>query len=224
MVMKVDFVLKGSTPLLFHADDVEAADELSEWRKDTANKNFSVPGDDRSPAWTWITYLYQNGQHLAWPSYNLMVGLRQAGAQVILKKQKTFKEITQSGIVMESEFLEFTTGGKQVPAGPIWDLKSHPTNFKRHAEAAKKMGFVLFVKRATVGRAKHVRVRARFNDWTVRGSLTVMVPEITFDRLEQLFETAGRGGQGDWRPACKTPGPFGMFTATLKRARESAAA
>jgi hypothetical protein len=217
-VYRVDFSLTGHTAILYHADDVEASDELQAWRKDPSNKKLSVPGDDRSPAWTWITYLYHDGDHLAWPSYNLMVGLRAAGAQMILKRQKTFKEVSQSGITMDSEFLTFTTGGKQLPFKPFADLKASAKNFKAHAEFARAHGFKLFIKRAVVGKAKHVRVRARFDEWAMRGSLTVHAPEITFEILERLFDIAGRGGQGDWRPNCKTPGPFGMFAAELKQA------
>ena len=38
--MNVNFELTGLMPLIMHQDDVEAADTLSEWRKDPANKNF----------------------------------------------------------------------------------------------------------------------------------------------------------------------------------------
>ena len=92
--MKVAFELTGEMPLLMHSDDVEAADELKEWRKDPANKDLSVAGDDRSPAWTWQTYLYSDGEHVTIPGANLMVNLRTAATQIILKKQKTFKELS----------------------------------------------------------------------------------------------------------------------------------
>ena len=45
------YTLTGIAPLLHHKDDVELSDELSAWRLDPANKNLSVKGDDRSPAW-----------------------------------------------------------------------------------------------------------------------------------------------------------------------------
>jgi hypothetical protein len=51
----------------------------------------------------------------------------------------------------------------------------------------------------------------------VRGEVTILAPEITFGNLETLFSLAGNVGLGDWRPGCKTPGSFGMFTATLKQ-------
>ena len=44
-----------------HQDDVELGDELKEWRKDPANSNLSTPGDDRTPPWTWKSYIYNDG-------------------------------------------------------------------------------------------------------------------------------------------------------------------
>ena len=54
---KVAFELVGEMPLLMHWDNIEGGDTLKEWRQDPKNKNQSVPGDDRSPSWTWQTYL-----------------------------------------------------------------------------------------------------------------------------------------------------------------------
>jgi len=216
--MNVDFELTGTMPILFHADDVEAGDELVSWRRNPENKNLSVAGDDRSPAWTWQTYLYTDGESLCWPAQNIMIGLRTGGAQFILKKQKTFKEATQSGLLITGEFCEFEGNGKQIKMESIKKLRDLP--FRAQAEAAKDLGFRLFVKRAKIGTAKHVRVRARFEKWKVRGSLQVLVPEITFEILEGIFAYAGRAGQGDWRPSSpKSPGPFGMFEAKLKKSK-----
>lgn len=218
--MKVEFQLTGLTALLFHSDDVQASDELKEWREDTQNKNKSIRGDDRSPPWTWTTYLYTDGENIVWPSYNLSVGLRQAGAQILMpnKRGKTFKEVAVSGIQPTAEFLEFTSGGKVIPVAPFAKLRDNEADFAKHVEAARANGFRLFSKRAKIGMAKHVRVRARFDQWEMRGSVIVTATDvINMDKLQELFDIAGRGGQGDWRPACKTPGPFGQFTAKLKK-------
>ena len=179
--MKVDFTLTGTMPLLMHQDDVEAADSVKEWQKDPANKNLSVAGDDRSPAWTWQTYCYHDGESLALPSQNIMVALRQAGTQMILKKQKTFKEISQSGLVITDEYCEFTIDGKSVSIDSILKLKEQP--FKKQMESVNKFGFRLFVKRAKVGTSKHIRVRPRFDKWEVKGSVLIIAPEITFEHL-----------------------------------------
>lgn len=211
------FTLKGITPLLMHADNVEAASTLEEWRKSPSNKNLSVPGDDRSPAWTWQTYLYRDeAGMIAMPADNVMVALRQAGAKMTLKRQTTFKAITQSGLLCTDEMLEFSNAGKQISsAGFASDMDDKFTDQKK---AVEKAGFELLVKRASIGAKKHVRVRPMFRSWAVSGVIQIMAPEITFDSLQMLFDLAGDVGLCDWRPGCKTPGRFGMFEATVTKA------
>jgi RNase P/RNase MRP subunit p29 len=197
-----------------HNDDVEAASMLDRWRKDPAHKNVSVPGDDRSPAFTWQTYLYGDSGKVVMPSANLMVCLRQAGAKMTLKRQTTFKAITQSGLLTASDCLEFRCGGKELALSPLESIREKP--FDVHKQTAATHGFELLVKRALVGTKKHVRVRPMFRSWEVRGEIMILAPEISFSNLETLFGLAGSVGMGDWRPGGKTPGSFGMFTATLK--------
>jgi len=211
------FTLKGITPLLMHADDVEAASTLDEWRKSPGNKNLSVPGDDRSPGWTWQTYLYrdENGM-IAMPADNVMVALRQAGAKMTLKRQTTFKAITQSGLLCTDEMLEFTNGGKQISSAGF--ASNMDDKFSDQKKSVEKAGFELLIKRAKVGTSKHVRVRPMFRSWAVSGVIQIMAPEITFDSLQMLFDLAGDVGLCDWRPGCKTPGRFGMFEATVTKA------
>lgn len=210
---KFQFTLNGFMPLLMHADNIEGSDDLQEWRKQPANKGVSVAGDDRSPAWTWQTYCYHDGEHIVMPSENVMVALRQAGAQMILKKQKTFKEITQSGLLISSEGCEFRIDGKQIKWSDIVAMREK--TFSEQAAECRKIGFELFVKRARVGTSKHVRVRPKFKAWTVSGEILVLKQEITGDILQQLFELAGKAGLCDWRPAGKTPGPYGQADATV---------
>lgn len=212
----VQFTLTGRMPLLMHADDVESADLLESWRKDPSNKNSSRAGDDRSPSWTWQTYCYSDGTHLAMPAENVMVALRQAGTQMILKKQKTFKEITQSGLLIATEYCEFFSNGKQVPVSAVDGLREK--TFSEQRAGAKKLGFDLFIKRARVGTSKHIRVRPRFDKWEVRGMMHILKPELTFEVVQQLFDLAGSVGICDWRPGCKTPGPYGMFSSKVTAA------
>ena len=209
------FELQGKMPLLMHADDVESADELEAWRKAPENKNRSKAGDDRSPAWTWQTYLYSDGEHVAMPAANIMVALRTSGTQLILKRQKTFKELSQSGLLIETEMCDFLVGGRQISMAEIIAIRDQ--EFRDQATAAREMGFSLFVRRAAIGRSKHVRVRPRFDNWSVRGVIHVLSPDISDEILEKLFELAGRAGLCDWRPSGKTPGPFGMFTSEISR-------
>ena len=211
--MKIAFELTGTMPLLMHADLVEEADKLEAWRKAPENKNVSKPGDDRSPPWTWQSYLYTDGEHVVMPQDNLMVCLRMAATQLILKKQKTFKEISQSGMLMDSEYLTFRNAGKQIAVADLLAIRELP--FQSQADAARDLGFRLWIKRARVGQAKHIRVRPRFESWSVSGSVVVTAQEITVEVLQKMFQLAGRVGLCDWRPGCKTPGPFGMFTAVI---------
>jgi hypothetical protein len=88
--------------------------------------------------------------------------------------------------------------------------------FVEQADMARELGFRLFIKRAKIGTSKHVRVRPRFDQWTARGEVVTTKQELTFDAVSKLFELAGSVGLCDWRPGCKTPGPFGMFTSRLK--------
>jgi len=217
--MKVAFELKGLTALLPHNDDVTASDRLEAWRKAPENKGISRAGDDRSPSWTWHEYLYDDGENVSIPSQNLMTCLRSAGSQMILKKQKTFKEISQAGMGVFAEYLDFRVGDSKasIPIASVRELRD--LTFEEQADAVRDLGFRLFVKRARIGTSKHVRVRARFDNWHASGEIIVRASaqELTFERVSKLFELAGQVGLCDWRPGCKTPGPFGMFKSTVKQ-------
>lgn len=214
--MRFQFTITGRTPLLMHANNIEAADKLDAWRKDPANKNASKAGDDRSPAWTWLAYLYHDGQQLTIPEDNLAVCLRQAGSRIVMKKQKTFKESAVSGLWMEQDHMPLICNEKPIPVKPLESLEKQ-TSYPSHLEAVRKMGFDLFAKRAKIGQSMHVRVRPRFEQWGITGAVEITAEEITAEVLEQIFNEAGKLGLGDWRPGCKTPGRFGMFETKLKR-------
>jgi hypothetical protein len=217
-VYKANVTLTGLTPLLMHRDDVIMADKLQRWRKDPANKNLSVNGDDRSPPWTWMTYLYSDGKHVALPADNLMACFRDAGARVTLQKTTSMKAVSQSGLYIEQEFADLFVAGKQIPLVAIDALQS--LAFEQQQEAVAKLGFKLHLKRAGVGKAKHVRVRPCFPRWSIRFQIEVLAKEITRAHLERLINLAGdEKGLGDWRPGAPKggqPGRFGCFTAEIK--------
>jgi hypothetical protein len=219
--MKVEFELVGKTAMLMHADDVDAADALEAWRKNPVNKNMSKPGDDRTPPWTWQAYLYTDGEFVAMPADCIMVCLRNAGARIPMKGKKTYKEVTQSGMVVTQEFCDLLVNDEKIPIEKMsWQHSADGIlngSYKEHCKLAEKHGFRLFAKRARIGQAKHIRVRPRFDRWKIRGTLSVFAPELGFDVLKQIFEIAGQVGLCDWRPGCKTPGSYGMFEATLKK-------
>ena len=148
------------------------------------------------------------------PTQNIMTALRTAGAQMILKKQKTFKELTQSGLLIDTDWCDFFNNGKKIRWSDICELRE--MSFSEQAAAVKKLGFDLDVRRVRVGTSKHVRVRPVFRNWSVSGEITVLKQEITFDVLKQLFDLAGKAGLGDWRPSGKTPGSKGQSVVTVE--------
>jgi len=217
-MQKYHFTLTGETPLLMHSDDVEQADRLIAWRKDPANANLSKPGDDRTPPWTWQTYVYTDDSHVVMPCDNLMVSLRQAGAQFKIKGNKTYKSVTQTGMMIDQLGMPVLVNGKPITKA---DVQAIDGAFSEHVEMAQSLGFSLFVKRAKVGQSKHIRVRPRFDQWSVEGDLTVLVEELQGTILRQIFENAGfYVGLGDWRPSSpKSPGPFGKFSVKLEKTK-----
>lgn len=214
-----EVTLKGKTPLLMHADNIEWADSMEAWKNSPANKKGSKAGDDRSPAWRWLGSLYHDDKFIVMPSDNLSRCFMEGGAMVPVpggKNGKTFKSQSQSGMMTGEAVWPLMVNGKLVDAQTILDLKEE-NDFAAHKHVCEKHGFMLFVKRAKIGASKHIRVRPRFDNWACTGSIVVWDDQITEDVLRDILEYAGRyKGLGDWRPGGKTPGPHGMFEATVK--------
>lgn len=221
--MIYDFEFTGQMPLLMHRDNIEGQDEVTAWQNSEHGKKVSKKGDDRSPAWLWHTYLYTDGQHITMPADNIMSALRFGGQKVTVgDTRKTFKELSQSGLFLVEEHYPLLVGGKPIPIAKIEAIRELP--FPEQAEKVKKLGFALFMKRATIGKAKHIRVRPRFDEWAIRGQIQVLDPVITGESLAKILDATGRlAGFGDWRPGAeypRKPGPFGTFTVTqLKPAK-----
>lgn len=218
-MLNVKVVIKGLTPLLMHADNIEWADMMEEWRKDPSNKAMSKAGDDRTPPFRWIGSLNTDGQIVTIPSEYIMRCLMEGGAQVPTGKgKKTFKAQSQSGLLCP-EFhwpLHINGSGATINMSDINDLKTK-AHFVEHVEGARKLGFSLFIKRVRVGQSKHIRVRPRFEQWSTEGRIVIMDEAITVKILRQILELAGRyKGLGNWRPGSPTPGQFGMFEATVE--------
>jgi hypothetical protein len=218
---KFDIVLTGIRPLLMHYDNIEWADRISvardQIRRDN-KANFSA-GDDRCPPDTWKGYMYNDvaGQYVTLPTDNLRTCLTKAGAMITLQKQTTFKRLVASGILFEDVDTQFGYGPKGVSLA-MADVNKIAGDFNTQLAAVRKMGFDLMTKRAAVGASKHVRVRPIFRQWTVRTSIIVVDDQITNAALDEMWRLAGlRIGLGDWRPSSpKSPGPYGMFTVTVK--------
>lgn len=221
MSARYKITLTGKQPLLLHRDNIDWQQRLLAWRTDPANKKKSVPGDDRSPGWTWIGSLYVSEGKLVVDSDNLMTMLREGGARCPQpgRAGKTYKRETQSGIVIDSLAWPLIVGGNSIPSAQFEEL-ANEDDFGKHQAAAEKAGFTLFVKRARVGQAKHVRVRPRFDSWQLCGTLTVLDTDTITDRvISDVLTFAGAySGLGDWRPSSpKSPGFFGTFTPTIEK-------
>lgn len=213
--------LEGTTPLLMHQDNLDFGKVLAKFQRDPANKNASVAGDDRTPAFTWLGYAYVEGGKFVIMADNLMTMLREGGTKCPTGKGKgTFKALTQTGIVVDQSSWPLLINGKAVPFAPFEALMDE-SDFAVHEETATKHGFALFSKRAKIGTSKHVRVRPRFDSWAAQGTVTVLDDLITEETLQTILTFAGRySGLGDWRPSSPTkPGRFGTFTAAVKQVR-----
>ena len=211
--------LTGITPLLLHADNFKFREKVKTWIKRPENKSMSVAGDDRSPAFTWIGYCYFNNGKVCMPSDNLMTLFRDAGKKVPTgKKGASFKLLMAAGLLIDQIAWDVETWGEDgvvrtVSEKEIMALMNEP-DFSKHEEAAEKMGFVLFPKSAKIMKAKNIRVRPRFNNWRISGTITVLDDSITQDVLDDILRVAGMFvGCGDWRPGSPmSPGSWGKFT------------
>lgn len=213
--------MKGEAPLLMHADDLSWRGELDKWLRDPENKRQSKAGDDRTPAWKWLGYCYHDGKVLGIPSDNLMTALREGGAKVPTgKKGQTYKRQSQSGIIVDQMLWPIETAKGAVKWDNVAALRDE-SSYEAHEDAVKHLGFWLFAKGAKVGTSKHIRVRPRFDAWSCRGSVTVVDETISDEVLKLIFDMAGiYCGLGDWRPSSPSkPGPFGRFTAEVRRSK-----
>lgn len=210
--------LTGQTPLLLHHDNIGWSGAMQEWSSE--NKQDSVAGDDRSPAWRWVGCLYVEGDSVVIPSDNLMTVIREGAKRCLVgggRGKQSFKARSQSGMIVDQSSWPILVNGAPIQWEPISALMNERV-FAKQEQAVRKMGFELFVKRAVVGASKHVRVRPRFNSWSVSGSITVFDDLITDKVVQSIFTNAGAFvGLGDWRPASpKSPGPFGKFTSDVQ--------
>ena len=213
--------LTGIMPLLMHADNIEWADQMERWKNDPANKKRSKAGDDRSPAFRWIGSLYHNGQEIAMSADNLGKCLMEGGALVPVpggRSGKTFKAQSQSGCLVVEDFWPLQVNGQTIPWARIQPLMEEE-DYAVHQAVVADLGFMLFLKRARIGQQKHIRVRPRFDTWSIAGTIRVTDEQITQTVLQQILTYAGEyKGLGDWRPGAPTPGHHGMFRAVVEPA------
>lgn len=211
-------VLTGTSPLIMHKADEVWADFVRKWQKDPKNRDMSVKGDDRSPAFTWLGKMYHDGKHVGVDADNLMTMFRDGGKRCPAPKGKgTLKAATQSGITVDQLCWPITVNGKMIPVEPLMALKDE-TDFDKQTANAAQYGIELFPKRAAQTPTSRVlRVRPRFHNWSISGTITVVDPQLTQEVLQAILDHAGFFcGLCDWRPgAPKAPGQFGRFSAQL---------
>lgn len=228
---RYEVTLKGQSPMLMHKDNIEFGEKIKKWQKDPKNKDLSVAGDDRSPAWTWLSYVYNDGKNFCMDVDNIMACLRDGGAKVKHPNSKgSLKTQTQSGIIAEGIAWDLLVAAdekseyKQIPWKVFAEMEGE-TDFEKHVAMAEKYGFRLNMKRAVISSGfgkgtKHVRVRPQFDNWIVKGTILVMDEVLTTEVLQTVFNQSGYyAGLGDWRPGSKTPGQFGRFSAELKEVK-----
>ena len=215
--MRVAFELIGESALLMRANNIKAQDDLRAYIKDPQNKNKLVPGDERTPPWSWMTGIYFDGGEVAFPSRNIMATIRHGATQFQIKGSKTYKEASQSEIYILEEYCQFETeSGRRILKAELDAFRDEP--FEKHLEEVEKLGFSLFCIRAKIGQSMPVRVRPRFEaGWKVKGILHTTDTSIDLVKLKQFFEYGGGGGLGDWRPSSPHPGPYGRYCTKLKK-------
>lgn len=216
---RLEFI--GKSPLIMHADNISFSEKVSRWSKIPENKVISKAGDDRTPAWTWLGYLYHDNNIVGIPSDNIMTSLMEAGAKVPVpgKSRETFKRYTQSGLTTDTFQFDFFFGDnydRQLRLADVNDLLEESADFSLHEKRAEELGFELFVKRAAIMRAKHVRVRPLFRHWKAVGTITVFDEDtsgLTLEMLDRILRQCGSYvGLCDWRPSSPSAsGSYGRF-------------
>lgn len=208
--------ITATTPMLMHRDNIMYGEKVTAWRKNPENKDFSVNGDDRSPAWSWLGYVYYDQGLVILPRDYIMSAIRSAAAKITLKGKETYKKQSQSDIIIPSMGWPLTnSNNKTISWSQIKTLEGNK-NFDDHENLVSNLGFTLDVRRAPVGRSKHVRVRPMFTDWSAEGEVMLTGELITKNILQQILDIAGRYcGFGDWRPSSSKSGPYGMFEAKV---------
>jgi len=214
-----DFSLTGTFPVLFHSDIPEKADLYEAWLKSPEART-TPKGDDRHPGWKWQTYVPDDGSLAAFPNTDVMAAIKNGAKKVVLRGNESYLRAATTGIYVSTEYCRW-----EGPKGPMtvdFMKKIAPSPFAEQAAAVKKIGGTLDVKRLPInnGKSKNIRVRAKFDQWTVVGQMMVIHDIVPEDKLKEIMELAGRlGGLGDYRPSSRKPGLFGQFDAKYKLAK-----
>ena len=207
--------LTGITPLLMHRDNLDAQDAERERGRD---RDKGRAGDDRYPPDRWKSYVYADKTNVVIPADNLMACLREAGKK-LKDGRSTLKAVSQYAVFLPDAFTPILVGkrGTKVPATKVVKIAGP---FEDQVKGASKLGFDLDVHRCRVQRARHIRVRPRFDTWRLVFPATVTDEKLTEEQFKALWSKAGDlVGLCDWRPGAPQPGSFGRFTTKIKKHR-----
>jgi hypothetical protein len=215
---KYDFEINGLTTLIMHNNNIDERDKIEAIRKKMKG---GKAGDDRSPPESWKGYLYisEDTGNVCIPSENLLACLLAGGVKVKIGGKETLKTHSQR-VMFDRMDYDLVVNGKTISKDAIAKVGGE---YPEHYVAVQTLGFKLFAKPCTVGNSKHIRVRPKFANWSLKGSFEVEPEDaniLSLSSLNDLFTTCGRlAGLGDWRPSApKRPGQYGRFTSTVTRA------
>ena len=83
MLKDYTVTLQGIQPLIMHRDNIIYGEKVKAWQRNPDNKKIRCGGDDRTPAWTWIGYLYHDQGEVVIDADNIMTILPQARTTLI---------------------------------------------------------------------------------------------------------------------------------------------
>jgi len=144
------------------------------------NKGRSAKYDSQEDAEAAL-YKSTNGEIIV-PAINLLSCLRMAGVdfKVPGKGRRTYKNYIYSGIEISPADIPLTHGGYEIDIRPV-----------------------------TIQKARILRSRPRFDEWSLRFQLDILDPIITNNAVKEIMYSAGRFiGLCDFRPL------FGLFEIT----------
>ena len=185
--------ITGTAPLIMHSTHgMDAFSDLAIQRNAITKKR----GSNRTPAdeaklmqLECLAGLYVDAQKRPTLPPHVIRSCIEGGA----RKLKEGPQMREGLVVLHTDKFEY-------------DRKRYGTSLE---SLSKKTQFTTDVR---VSRARIMRTRPKFDDWSVTFSADADDDLVDRDRLERWLEIAGRRvGVGDWRPACS--GTFGTFRA-----------
>lgn len=129
------------------------------------------------------SYLYKDGNgKICCPSIVLLSALKNSAVNFLVggKGKKTYKNYIYSGVAIEQENIELISNG--------WELDK---------------------KTVVVGRARIIRARPKFNEWSMKFTMAILSDVVTPPILKTMLEHTGKySGIMDFRPL------YGLFEVT----------